>query len=64
MKILNSEKSAVRAVCGVWLDGRKRAGDLMLMMSLNEVTDQLVMASSVHWCVHVLRMEDGNVLRR
>ena len=36
----------------------------MLMMGLNESSDQLAMASSVRWYGHVLRREDGHVLRR
>ena len=35
---------------------------LMLMLDLNDIIDQLAMASSVHWCGHVLRQEDGHVL--
>ena len=34
------------------------------MFGLNETTDQLAMANSVHWYGHVLRREDGHVLRR
>ena len=34
------------------------------MLGLNETVDQLAMANSVHWCGHVLRREDGHVLRR
>ena len=37
----------------------------MLMLSLNETIDQLAaMGSSEHWYGHVLRMDDGYVLRR
>ena len=42
----------------------KRSKDLMLVLGLNETIDQLTMANSVHWCDHVLRREDGHVLRR
>ena len=34
------------------------------MLALNEVMDQLAMADSVRWYGHVLRREDGHVLRR
>ena len=34
------------------------------MSGLNETMDQLAMANSVHWYGHVLRREDGHVLRR
>ena len=36
----------------------------MLMLGLNEIIDQLAMANSVRWYGHVLRREDGHVLRR
>ena len=36
----------------------------MLMLCLKETIDQLAMANSVHWYGHVLRREDGHVLRR
>ena len=36
----------------------------MFMLGLNETIDQLAMASSVRWYDHVLRREDGHVLRR
>ena len=36
----------------------------MNMLGLNETIDQLAMANSVRWYGHVLRREDGNVLRR
>ena len=35
----------------------------MFMLGLNEAIDQLAMANSVHWYGHVLRREDGHVLR-
>ena len=34
------------------------------MLGLVETIDQLAMADSVHWYGHVLRREDGHVLRR
>ena len=50
-------------MCGVQLlEDRKRAKDLML--GLNETIDQLATANSVRWNGHVLRREDGHVLRR
>ena len=36
----------------------------MLTLGLNETMDQLAMANSVRWNGHVLRREDGHVLRR
>ena len=34
------------------------------MLGLKKSIDQLAMANSVHWYGHVLRREDGHVLRR
>ena len=34
------------------------------MLGLNETMEQLAMANSVRLCDHVLRREDGHVLRR
>ena len=59
-----TERSMVRAMYGVQLKDRKRSMNLMLMLGLNETIDQLAMASSVRWYGHVLRREDGLVLRR
>ena len=36
----------------------------MMMLGLNEPIDQLPMASNLCWYGHVLRREDGHVLRR
>ena len=36
----------------------------MFMLGLNETIDQLAMANSVRCYGHVLRREDGHVLRR
>ena len=54
----------VRAMFGVQLKDRKRSMDLMFMLSFNETMYQFTMANSVHWYGHVLRREDGHVLRR
>ena len=54
----------VRAFCGLQLKDRKRSTDLMFLLGLKETMDQLAMANRVHWYGHVLRREDGHVLRR
>ena len=59
-----TERSMVRAMYGVQLKDRKRSTDLMFMLGLMETMDRLSIASSVHWYGHVLRREDGHVLRR
>ena len=59
-----TERSMLRAMCGVQLKDRKRSTDLMFMLGLNGTIDQLAMASSVCWYGHVLRREVGHILRR
>ena len=51
-------------MCGVQLKNRKIYADLMFMLGLSEAINQLAMANSVCWYGHVLRREDGHVLRR
>ena len=59
-----TERSKVRAMCGVQLKDRKRSTGLMFILGLSETIDQLAMADSVRWYGHVLRREDGLVLRK
>ena len=59
-----TERSVMKAMCGVQLNDRKRSTDLMFMLGLNETIDQLAMANSVRWYGHVLKREDGHVSRR
>ena len=37
---------------------------MIFSLALSETMDWLAMANSVHWYGHVLRIEDGHVLRR
>ena len=46
-------------MCGVQLSDKK-----MQMLCLNEAIAELPMTYSVHWYGHVLKREDGHVLRR
>ena len=57
------ERCTVRGMCGVHIKDRKRSRDLMLMLGLNETMHRLAMANSVRCYGHVLRREDGHVLR-
>ena len=43
------------ALCRVKLKDRKRAKDMMPVLSLNETLDQLAIANRVHWNGHVTR---------
>ena len=54
----------VRVMCGLQLSDRKRSADLMFILVLKETIVQLAMANSVLRYGHVLRREDGHVLRR
>ena len=53
----------VRAMCGVQLKDKKGSTVLMFMLGSTETIDQLATANSVCWYGHVLRREDGHVLR-
>ena len=59
-----TERSMVRAVCGLQLKDRKISTDLMFLLGSPEAINQLAMANSVRWYANVLWREDGNVLRR
>ena len=62
-----TERFMVRAMCGMQLKDGMRYTDLMFMLEtiyMKETMDQLAMANSVCWYGHVLRREDGFVLRR
>ena len=37
---------------------------MIFMLVMKETIDQLTMENSVHWDDHVLRREDGHILRR
>ena len=50
-----TDRSMVRAMCGVQLKDRKRSTDFMLVLGLKETIDQLSMAKSFRWYGHVLR---------
>ena len=53
----------MRGMCGVQLKDRKRSKDLISMLVLKEIIDQLAMAKCVRCYSHVLRREDGYVLK-
>ena len=54
----------MKAVCGIRLKDRKRSTDFMFIFGLFEGIDQLTMVNSVRWLGHLLRIENGHVLRR
>ena len=48
----------------MWSAAESPQNIYIYMLGLKETIDQLAMANSVHWYGHVLRREDGHVLRR
>ena len=53
-----TERAMVREMCGAKLMEKKRMEDLMEMLGLKET------ANRVRWYRHVLRRDDGHVLRK
>ena len=53
-----TERAMVRVMCGAKLMEKKRTEDLMEMLGLKEK------ANGVRWYGHVLRRDDGHVLRK
>ena len=54
----------VRAMCGVKLMEKKRTGYLMEMLGWKESVVQMAKANGVRWYGHVLRRDEGHVLRK
>ena len=59
-----TERAMVKAMCGAKLMKKKRTGDLMEMLGLKETVVQMEKANGVRWYGHVLRRDDGHVLRK
>jgi len=57
-----TERSMVRAKCGVKLMDRKNTKELTGMLGLQDTVDKL--ANGVRWYGDVLRRDEDNVLRR
>ena len=58
-----TERAMVRATCGAKLT-EKKTEDLMEMLGLKETVVQMAKANGVRWYGHVLRRDDGHVLRK
>ena len=52
------------AMCGAKLMEKKRTEDLTEMLGLKETVVQMAKANGVRWYGHVLRRDDGHVLRK
>ena len=59
-----AEKAMMRAMCRVKLIEKRRSQELMSLLGLKDTLDGLARASGVQWYGHVLRRDDGDVLRR
>ena len=59
-----TERAMVRAMCGAKLLEKRRTEDLMEMSGLKEKMVQMAKANRVRWYGHVLRRDDGHVLRK
>ena len=59
-----TERTMVRAMCGAKLMERRRTKDLMEMLGLKEAVVQMAKANGVRWYGHVLKRDDGHVLRK
>ena len=64
LELYKEQISMVRAMCGKQLKDRNKSTDLMFMLGLSETIDQSPMTNSVRWYGHVLRRQDGHILRR
>ena len=58
-----TEKAMMRAMCGVKII-EKRSQELMSFLGLKDTFDGLARAGGVRWYGHVLRRDNGDVLRR
>ena len=59
-----TEREMVRAMCGAKQMEKKRTGDLMEMLGLKETAVQMAKANGVRCYGHVLRRDDGHILRK
>ena len=51
-------------MCGVKTMEKKRTEDLIEMLGLKETLVQMAKANGVRWYKHVLRRDDGHVMRK
>ena len=54
----------VRAMCGAKLMEKKRTEDLIEMLGWMETAVQMAEANGVRWYGHMLRRDDGYVMRK
>ena len=59
-----TEKAMMTAMCKVKVIEKRMSQELMSLLSLKDTLDGLARASRVQWYGHVLRRDNGDVLRR
>ena len=59
-----TEQAMMRAMCAVKIIEKRRSQELMSLLSLKDTLDGLARASGARWSGHVLRRDNGDVLRR
>ena len=59
-----TEKTMMRAMCKVRVIEKRTSQKLMSLLSLKDTLDGLARASQVQWYGHVLRSNNGDLLRR
>ena len=59
-----TERAVVRVMCSAKLMEKMKTEDLMEMLGLKETVVQMAKANGVRWYGHVLRRDDGHVLRK
>ena len=53
----------MRSMFELQMKNRKKSADFMFMLGLSNALDQLAIANSGCWYGHVLRREDGHMLK-
>ena len=65
MAILSrTEKAMIRAMCKVKIIEKRKSQELMNLLGLKDTLNGQARASEVRWYGHVLRRDNGDVLRR
>ena len=59
-----TEKALMRAMCGVKLIEKRSSQELTSLLVLYDTLNGLARASGVQWYLHVLKRDNGDVLRR
>ena len=59
-----AKKAMMRAMCKVKVMEKRTSQELMSLLSLKDTLDGLARASRVQWYGHILRRDNGDVLRR